>query len=169
MSEVFVIKSIKPQKLNVDAFRLEILNALRKEGTVHKQKLRPTVEGWKNAPSFESLIGLTGSDATVLTGPTGNNDAVQHWVWTDQGTDAHIITAKDAPLLKFMVNYSPSTQPGSFSSTHSGSWPPWVSKRQVNHPGTRARNWTETLSKERKRPFTRAMFGAMKKAGSRAF
>ena len=169
MSTAISFKAIKAKKLNIDGFRLEILNELRKEGAEHKKTLKRTVQGWKNPPSFESLQGLTGEDAIVLTGPTGNDDAVQHWVWTDEGTAAHVITAKNAPALRFMINYSPSTQPGSFDSHPSGSWPPWRRPKSVNHPGTKARKWSETLTKRRKRPFQRRMFGAMKRASSKAF
>lgn len=168
--EVFVFKAIKPQRLKVGAFRLEILNALRKEGTVHRQKLKPTVSTWKNPPEFESLISTAPQGSlAVLTGPTGDEDAVLHWLWTDQGTEAHPITARNAPFLKFNQNFIPATSPGKFSSTQAASWGPMATKITVNHPGTKARGWTETLSKERKKPFERAIFGAMKKAASKAF
>lgn len=167
--EVFVFKAIKPQKLKVDAFRLEILNALRREGTVHRKKLKPTVETWENPPEFESLIGLTKGDASVLTGPTGNEDAVLHWLWTNEGTEAHPIDARNAPFLQFNQNFIPKTSAGKFSSTQSASWGPMAKKTHVDHPGTKPRGWTEILSKERKKPFERAMFGAMDKAASKAF
>lgn len=170
MSEVFVFKAIKPKKLKVDAFRLEILNALKKEGTVHRRKLKPTVRAWKNKPRFESLISTSPQGSlAVLTGPTGNTEAVQHWVWTDLGTKPHRISARSAPRLKFQINFIPSTKPGSFESGVAASWPPWTSPFSVNHPGTEPRLWSETLSKERKKPFERGIFAAMKKASNNAF
>lgn len=170
MSDVFTFKAIKPKKLKTDQFRKEILNALRREGTVHRKKLRPTVAGWTGSrPKFESLVGLSKGDASVMTGPTGETFAVQKWVWTDKGTKPHRIRARNAPRLKFMLNFIPSTKPGSFSSTVAAYWPPWTSPLEVLHPGTDPRGWSEALSKSRKRPFRRAMFKAMKKASAHAF
>jgi hypothetical protein len=170
MSDLFTFKAIKPKKLKVEAFRLEILNALRKEGNLHRKKLKPTVSGWRGKkPKFESLIGLSARDASVLTGPTGDDFAVQKWVWTDKGTKPHKIRARNAPRLRFMINFIPSTKPGSFSSGAAASWPPWRSPFEVSHPGTDPRGWSEALAKSRKRPFQREMFAAMKRASSKAF
>ena len=167
--EVFVFKAIKPQRLKVENFEKEIETALEREGKEHQRKLKPTVETWKNPPDFESLTSSEGGDLIVLTGPTGDEDAVLHWLWTDQGTEPHTITARNAPFLKFNQNFIPATSPGKFSSTQAASWGPMATKTTVNHPGTKPRGWTEILSKERKKPFERSMFGAMEKAASKAF
>ena len=105
MGTVFEFKTIKPKKLNIDAIRLELLNELRKEGTVQKKELKKTVSTWKSKPGFESLISLSGGDASILTGPVGDTEAVQHWVWTDEGTKPHRITARRAPFLRFRYPY----------------------------------------------------------------
>ncbi len=169
MGVVIALKAIKPKKLQIDKMRMEILNELRKEGTLHKQELEKTVTTWKHKPQFESLIGLTGRDATVVTGPTGSDKAVQLWEWTDLGTKPHIIRARRAPALRFRTGYRAKTTPGQFSSGRSKRFGPWRRPLMVRHPGTEARGWSETLTKRRKRPFTRRMIRAMQRAASKAY
>ncbi len=51
MSATFVFTAITPKQLKITAYRLEILNELRKEGTVHRRALAGTVSTWKNKPT----------------------------------------------------------------------------------------------------------------------
>jgi hypothetical protein len=82
-----LVKGLKPAKLRVNQVRLNILNALRKEGKIVKRELEKTTATWKGAkPTFEIAIGLTGQDAIVLIGPGGNPEGAQKWVWLDEGT-----------------------------------------------------------------------------------
>lgn len=164
-----VFKSIKPKRLKVDEYRKQILNALRAEGAFQKKELEKTVRTWKHKPNFEFLIGLTYEDAMVVTGPTGDTFAVQLWEWTDQGTKPHTIRAKRAPALRFQTGFQAKTVRGSFRSRRSRRFGPWVRPKQVKHPGTRARLWSETLTKRRKRPFMRRMISAMQSAAKKSF
>jgi hypothetical protein len=172
MPTVFVFKAIKPKKMKVDAIRLEILGELRKEGTVQRKELRKTTSGWRGEkPKFESLVGLgrPPGGASVLTGPTGSTKAVNKWVWTDQGTRPHLIRARRAPRLRFQTGYVPSTTPKKFTSRRSRRFGPTVRPKVVRHPGTKARGWTELLSKRRKRPFTKRMIKAMQRGATKVF
>ena len=170
MSEVFSFKPIKAKKLNVEAFRRAALNAVEAEAKIHQAKLRPTVRGWTGArPRFESLTSIRGGDLIAVTGPVGDTMGVQKWVWTDLGTRPHRIRAKNAPTLRFQINFIPSTRPGSFESGRAASWPPWRAPKEVWHPGTEPRRWTETLTKERKRKFSALVFRNFDRAAKRAF
>jgi len=169
MSAVFVFKAIKPKRLKVDAYRLEILNELRKEGTTHRRILARTVTTWKNPPKFESIIGLDREGASVLTGPTGNQEAVQHWVWTDLGTRAHTISARRAPNLIFQSGYTAATQVGKYTSRKARRHGAWNRRKSVRHPGTEARGWSARLTKERQRPFEERMKAAMRRAANKSF
>jgi len=168
MTTVVAMKAIKPKRLKVDAIRLEILNELRKEGTVHKQELRKTVKTWRGEkPKFESLIGLTGQDTTVVTGPTGSEKAVNKWVWLDQGTRIRwALMSRD---------WRSKTTPRKFSSGRGSGRVVIAGRRAMQsrgirpRPGIKAREWSTLLTKRRKRPFTRRMIKAMKRAANKAF
>lgn len=162
---------IGPKKpMNIKAFRLEFLNALRKEGTVHRQALKPTVSNWKEKPTFESKVGLDRKgNASVITFPTGNKKGVQRFVWTDLGTAAHTIRARRAPSLRFRTGFRAKTTPGSFSSGPSRRFGPWRRPQVVRHPGTTPRNWSKDLLKQRQRPFQVAMVAAIHKAAQKVW
>ena len=151
-------KGIKPKKLQVDQIRLNILNALREEGKIIAKEFEKTTRTWKGVkPKFEVLIGLTGKDATVIVGPTGSDKAVLKWVWIDEGTRPHKIRAKNAPLLKFRSGFSPKTLPNKIASFPSGSFGSFVSKKEVNHPSTKPRNFTTIVVRRRRKPFIKSM------------
>lgn len=169
MGVTISMKAIKAKKLSVDAIRLEILNALRREGTQHRRILARTVTTWRNKPKFESLIGLTRKDMTVLTGPTGSEKAVQLWEYSDLGTRAHVIRARRAPALRFRWPSTAKTSVGKFKSGPGRRGRNWARKLFVRHPGTKARGWSKLLTKRRKKPFTKAMLAAVKKGASKSF
>jgi hypothetical protein len=72
---------------------------------------------------------------------------VQHWVWTNEGTEPHIITAKDGGRLFFGTSGGRAkTQPG-FIGSNPGviAGKPYTRPQSVNHPGTKARNFTAKI------------------------
>lgn len=150
-------KSIKPKKLKVDKTRLRILNELRNQGNLVKKDLERPIKTWNDPPKIEVLIDLDKKDATVLIGPTGTDLQVNKFVWGDKGTRPHVIKAKNAPLLKFKTQFTPKTTPGTLASRAGSSSPPWASKKVVNHPGTKARGWSELALRRRKKKFINAM------------
>jgi hypothetical protein len=93
-------KGIKPKKLRVDKVRLNLLNALRKEGRIVKKEFEKTTATWTgDKPTFMILISLAGGNAVVLVGPGGSTKGTQKWVWLDEGTKPHVIQAKNVPNL----------------------------------------------------------------------
>lgn len=167
----FVVKAIKPQRLNVDGFRQEILNELRAEGRDHRKALKPTVATWKGEkPKFESLIGLergSAGSASVLTGPTGSEKAVWKWRWLDEGTRIRwALMSRD---------WKSKTRRRVFGSFRGRGRVVIAGRRAMQRrnirprPGIKAREWSVTLMKRRRRPFTRRMIGAMQRAGNKAY
>ena len=170
----WVVKRIKPQRLRVDKIRLEILNALRAEGRTQVKEYEKTTASWKGEkPAFESLIDLTYEDASVLTGPTGSARAVQKWRWLDEGTKpprGGVIVPRRKKWLRFRAGYRAKTSPRRFSSRGGGPFGDVVfAKRVRRRKGIKARLWTETLAKRRRKPFTRAMIKAMQRAASKMY
>ena len=163
------VKAIKPRKLAVDKVRLELLNELRAEGRDEVRILQPTTDNWRGEkPTFEAVIGLSSTEATLIVGPVGSEKAVQKWVWLDEGTRPHPIVARRAPRLKFRTGYSASTSPGSFRSRGATVSGPWRSPVAVQHPGTAPRGWSEMLQKQRKRPYRDRMLAAVRRGMEKA-
>lgn len=158
---VELVKGIKPKKLRVDQIRLNLLNALRAEGRVIEKEFEKTTATWEGEkPGFESLIGLSRTEARVVVGPTGSKLAVSKWVWADEGTKPHKIRASKKPNLVFRTSFSPKTRPNVIDSFPGSSSPPWRKTKSVNHPGTRPRNFSLTVLKRRRKIFARNMIKA---------
>ncbi len=163
----FVFKSIVPPDMDIDQYRLEYLNELRKEGRKIKREYEKTTRTWKNKPKFEVIVGLTrkgGGEASVLV---GTDDEIYGYV--DEGTDAHVISAKRAPFLKFRTGFTPKTTRGQIGSRRGGRSGGWVQKKSVMHPGSKARRFTPTIAARRKGPFVRNMRRANERATDKVF
>lgn len=171
-----LVKGLKPKKLKIKQVRLNILNVLRAEGKIVKKELEKTTATWEgDKPTFEIAIGLTGQDAIVLIGPGGNQKGAQKWVWLDQGTKPHQIKAKNPriikrdgktiimpPMLTFRDGrgFRSKTKVKTFASRKGANTGSWVNKKEVKHPGNEAREWSITIVKQRKKPFTKAIIEA---------
>jgi len=171
MGTVVVFKGIKPQRLNVDQYRKKILNAMRKDGTQQRKVLRKTTRTWRgDKPKFETAIGLSrqrGGGATVTTGPGGSKKGAQKWGWLDEGTKIR--------WALMSGDWRSKTTVGHFGSRKGKGRVVLVGKRAFRRrgirprPGIKARNWSQILTKQRKRPFQRAMIATMKAAAKGSF
>ena len=155
----WTVKAIKPKKLRIDAVRLELLNALRAEGKVQREKLEQTTATWKgDKPDFESLIGLDKGNASVATGPTGNEKGVKKWGWLNEGTAVrHAVMSKDWRSKTSRRNFRSGAGAGRMVHV----------SRKINQPGIKAREWTKLLQEQRRRPFTKRMIDAMRRGLSK--
>lgn len=167
MTTTFLFKSIKPQKLNVDAIRLELLNALRAEATEVKKQYRQTVSTWSDPPSFDSAISLSGGDASVLVGPTGTDRQVKKFLYLDEGTSIRwAVMSRD---------WRSKTRPGSLNSGPGAGHVVIAGRRAMQsrniqpRPGIQARNFSGTIAERRRRPFQRSMVKAMQKGAKKAY
>lgn len=151
---IFNIKSVKPKGIRTKEIRLEILNALRKEGRKQRDMLKGTVQYWTGArPTFEFKVSLAGGDAMLLVGPAGNTEGAKKWRWLDEGTRPHIIRPRRAPRLRFKVGGQAGSTPGSLSVRPARSGTEWRSAQVVRHPGTEARNWSIQVYEKRYKAF----------------
>lgn len=165
----FLVKGIKPKKLSIDAVRLELLNELRAEGRDSVKELEKTVRYWtKDKPKFETIIGLTGRDASVFVGPTGNTKGAQKWQWLDEGTRAHVILPRRARMLRFTVGGYSGSHPNSLDVRPAVSGTEVVFAKRVHHPGIAARNWSYLIQRRRKQKFIKRMLAAVKRGMEKA-
>lgn len=163
MADIYNVRAIQPAKLAVSEVRLQLLNAMRKEGRLWRRELKKTVQYWKGEkPDFEFVIGLTKTDATLLAGPSGSKHGAQKWVWVNDGTKPHVIRPKKASFLRFRTGYQRGSSPGSMGVRASQTTGPWRSAKAVNHPGYTGAKWTVTLKRSRDLPFRTALNAALR-------
>jgi len=151
------------QELNSIA-RKEInkaLDAQVKPALVKSHNL--VVANWRNKPKFNTRKTIKPDKIFMTVFPTGENKKI--WIFVDKGTKPHVIKAKNVPTLKFRTGYQPKTLarpartvPGGGKSTG-----PFISKVQVNHPGSEARNFTKQIAEDIKPDFKRVIENAFKR------
>lgn len=163
MTSIIVVKDIKPARLKEGAFRLELLNAMRKEATQIKADFRETTATWEHKPEFVEEVSLTGPGPVMLV---GTDDEIYGYV--DEGTKPHIIMARNAKVLAFNEGYSAKTKPGFVGSYPGGSYGAKVFRPFVNHPGTEARRFSNLIAKRWEPKFKRAMEDAMGRAAKKS-
>lgn len=172
---MFSARAVKASHLKLDPVRLEILNALRKEGRAQRRELNKTVKSWDKAPKFEFKISLKRRSffISVRTFPTGDDELVQIWWWLNDGTEAHDIPSQPLTYpLRFIWDgpgsYKAKTMPGVIGSTGGGPTGDTVRFAHVRHPGTEARDWTGLVLENRRKPFTDLVIEAIQKGLSKA-
>jgi hypothetical protein len=98
-----------------------------------------TTRTWKHKPKFE-ITEVSEAEWIVST-----DDSI--WAMLDAGTKPHIIRPKRAKRLRFQWggpgSYRPKSRPGYLGSNKGGIKGPIVFRRQVRHPGTAPRKWTD--------------------------
>ena len=115
------------------------------------------VSNWNHKPRFEGKARLGIGVAYVKIVATGPN--AKYWVWVNEGTRPHTIAPKAGPVLRFKTGSTPKTTAGKPSSFGGpgGAKGGFVSAKSVDHPGTKAREFTAQIAEENKRWFANTM------------
>ena len=117
---------------------------------------KKTTATWDNKPDFAvSKDGEYARDA-------GTNSEIYHFV--NAGTKPHEIRPVNAPALAFNVVSTAKTTPGVLGSGPGGSSGPVAFAQVVQHPGTRAREFTKTIAEDVGPKLQRAMDEELAKA-----
>jgi len=176
MAEVFQVKFVKATKLRPEAVQQEILKALQAEGKTVEKEYEKTVASWKGKkPRFTSTIDVAADSAAVLTGPTGDAEAVEKWRRLDEGVppDGKIIVPVNPGVtaLRFQGGpYQAKTQPRVIGSRGGGPSGAYVFRKWARHlpNGIEAREWSAEIQKRRRRRFTQRMIGALNRGLKKA-
>jgi hypothetical protein len=138
---MIVMKVLTPKRLQPDVFRQEILNELRKVETLIVKDYQATTATWNHKFTFEHGIKFPkGSPGVVVE--TDN----EIYGYVTYGTKPHIITAKrPGGVLAFQSGYKAKTTPRVIGSGPGGPFGETVFARSVQHPGTEAREFHETI------------------------
>lgn len=127
-----------------------VKKGMRKAAEAVKADYELTVKGW-NDPAEFTIVEQ--GDAIIV----GTDDKV--WGLVNKGTPPHIITPKRGKVLVFGVGGRPKTTPGKLTSGAGSKGSTVIIRPRVNHPGTKARNFTALIMQRWKRgvqPFVRA-------------
>lgn len=98
---------------------------------------RKTTRTWKTTVNF--YVRKTKQGYSV-----GTRSAI--FTYVDRGTRAHIIRARRAPFLAFTYPTRAKTKPRVISSYNGSRGTNWARKKEVRHPGGKARQFTETIN-----------------------
>lgn len=136
------IASLDPAKL-----KRELYNALDHTGNIINDDFKRTVKTWRKAAKFKKVGPKRYRDGSAVTIST--NDEI--YFYLDEGTKAHIIKPRRAKRLGFRTGYKAKTRPGVIGSRAGGPSGPFVTPKQVMHPGFPARKFAKTIAKRRQK------------------
>lgn len=120
------------------------------------------VAGWEHKPKFQTRKDIRPEKITMTCFPVGPNAKI--YIFVDQGTKPHVIEAKNAPRLVFQTSYAPRTlaRPARTVSGGGKASGPVVFAKKVNHPGSEAREFSETIAEDIKPDFKRIIENTFK-------
>lgn len=99
---------------------------------------KKTTRTWKHKPVFLKRRRSRGVEVYTT-------DDIYKWI--DRGTRPHIIEAKNAPMLVFRGPYRAATKIRVIGSINAMTGNNWARKFSVRHPGTKARHFTDEITK----------------------
>jgi len=103
-----------------------------------KKEYQKTTATWAGQPDF--VITRDGEFTRIV----GTESEVYGYV--DHGTRPHPIRARAAPNLAFQVGFTPKTTPNVVGSAGGDSYGNFVYAKEVQHPGTEPRNFSENIA-----------------------
>ncbi len=145
--------------MNIRAAKSELKTLMNAEGDAIKMEFDDIVSDWspENRTRFVKRLSVRENEIRVEVRPVKREKASKIFEYVDKGTPPHKIRAKKAKTLAFKAGpYSPKTLP--IAQAHVGTGTasgPLVFPQEVNHPGTEARLFSETIE-NRRTPFFRA-------------
>ena len=155
------VKSIKPRRMNPNAYRLEIVKELNEQAQIMKRMYLKTVRTWKAPrPVFKVTAAIKGPP-----GPRGGV-ATQQAIASVETTDERFIYVDQGTRIRWAVmgrGFKAKTRPGVVGSGAGRGGPVIVGRRAMQkrnikpRPGIKARKFTKEIQKRRRAPFFKAM------------
>jgi hypothetical protein len=149
MASLKVTGYIPNEIINVNAVRMELLNALRAEGREIRQDLQKTTKTWKHRVKFEMKVSLRRTSGSGYV-EVWTDDEIYGYV--NNGTPPHLmgpILPVRKKVLKIPTGGTrPKTRPGVMRSYKGGSKGPYIFAKKTKmftHPGSEPRDFTVTI------------------------
>lgn len=157
MVNISVTVSLPKVKFATKKWVEEIARSQRQHSVPALRSLfQQTVKGWSQKPSFGWSQIRTSDEMIISMYPTG--PGADTWNLLDSGSPPHYIKPKRVGgKLKFQPGYRASTSPGSLISKRKYRSGKVIYEDGVNHPGFKARNFTETIADEYYKKFSADM------------
>lgn len=124
------------------------------------------VASWKHKPGFKARKRVSHEEIVIWVYPTGEHKAI--WGYVSGGTRPHIIRPKKARALVFRTGYEPRTRPGGQYRGPGTATGDLVFAQQVQHPGSKARNFERHIARWYGPKFRRHMENAARRGARRA-
>lgn len=139
--------------------------------------LTASVRSWKNKPKFSPDVRVEPHEIRGDVKITGKTKDKNVFGWVDRGTGKFgpkkqaykIPKVPNANItLRFRLGYKPKTKAIAKGNVGPGkATGPWVSAKQVTHPGIKAREFTSTLVENLSPDWKRRSENALKRAARR--
>jgi hypothetical protein len=168
MPSVLAWKTIKPARLKDKEMQRELRNAMARCGRAILKDYQRGVKTWEERPEFETATSLMTGKPPGPSVLVGTDDLV--YLYVDEGTKPHEIWAgaytgkSEHKVLSFQGNYRSKTDVDNLDAHAGGASGDWAHPPMVNHPGTKARNFTKIIQKTWQPRFKDEMEAAMIRA-----
>ena len=135
------MKVIIPKKFlkMPEALARAVENGLEGAARAAKADFGVTVQTWEHKPEFD--IEREPGKRTIWTGH-------KVYLYVTRGTKPHTIRAKNGKALAFSSQFTPKTTPRTIGSGPGGRGPADTFRREVQHPGTKAREFEEEIAEK---------------------
>lgn len=130
--------------------------AVQQSAVEAQQMFQSTTDTWTHQPTFQIVR------ENVARWSVKTDDRIYHFV--DMGTAPHIITARNAPYLKFTVPFRAKTKPRTIASYQGSRGDQWVTKKSVYHPGVTARQFSRIIHERAQAPTANRLRAALRQA-----
>lgn len=150
---------IVAKPLNVHAMLNELVKGMYDTTKDFEILLGSPAANWEHEPKFERTVREEPKQIVAVTSTTS-----KEYVWTSAGTKAHKIKArKPGGVLAFNTQKRAKTAPGSLLAQGALYGKPVVTQ-EVDHPGTKARNFPRAAKKLARQSMHARMTFAMRRA-----
>jgi hypothetical protein len=169
MAQGDIIEFIQPVPYDISQIRRDLIEGMAASGEIVKADFKLTYWNWKdeNQPKWKEVGPRSVSGDLVWKYTTTSTP----FIWVDLGTEGpYPIPKNPDPMrrLKFQTGFVAKTKPGKLMSGMGGSFGPWVSPVQVEHPGIEEREFSVTVKKNQDKHLPSLMGKAVKKGVLRA-
>jgi hypothetical protein len=158
------IKPLRPKKLAPDIsaiYYASMRSSIQEFATgviADYYKIKRT---WSNRPEHKSIIDCTPQtkDVAVAFGVTGDEDAVNHWKFLNEGTKVrHAVMSKDWKSKSSYMHIGASQGQGRMV----------IVNKKINLPGIKARKFDEAISERWSPRWKNVILKAMKQARAKS-
>jgi len=159
-----VFKAIKPKAVRWGAMRNEIWKGVKEGGEILLEAHQAVTRTWKTPVLFKLDVSRVFVSSSEVYAIVSTKD--KRWLWTDKGTKPHKIPLqpKTSGWLAFPSKFSPKSKPGTLRAFSGSKGGPMFFAKQVNHPGTKPRKFSEQIEKKYGPKFRTAVNKAMDRA-----